>query len=97
MKNELNFQHLKAIIIAMLITFVFVACGDKDRPNDDETNMLVGKWECTLDSYGDPWDEPLIILFDSDGTGYQWFSEEPFSERWEFNYVATSSKLKIKT
>ena len=87
--------------VILFMTIIFTSCGDKDKTNDNEPSQdqyrLVGKWECTLDAYGDPWDEPLIMMFDSDGTGYQWFSDEPFSDRWEFNYIATSSKIKIRT
>lgn len=88
-------------IFMVTIAILFTACSDKDKTDDNGLSQsqvrLVGKWECTMDSYGDPWDEPLIMMFDSDGTGYQWFSDEPFSNRWKFNYVATSSKIKIET
>lgn len=90
----------KLIMMLMLLSFSFTSCGDKDSEDVDVAKpqeLLIGKWECRLDAYGDPWDEPVIMFFDSDGTGYQWFSDEPFANRWEFNYFATSSNLKIKT
>ncbi len=59
--------------------------------------MIVGKWICYEDAYGDPWDEPLVYQFDSDGSGYKWFQDEPFSDRWEFTYTITDSKIRIKT
>lgn len=94
-------HHFTAMILTMLMGVVFIACDDKGKSKDEDLiqsqDYLVGKWQCTLDAYGEPWDEPLIMLFDADGTGYQWFSDEPFSDRWEFNYVATSSKVKIIT
>lgn len=81
-----------------LLVVAFSSCGndDKDEPNENHPSV-VGKWECIYDSYGDFWDEPLIYVFDEEGTGYQWFSDEPFSYRLEFTYSITSSKLKIKT
>ncbi|MDE7409700.1 MAG: hypothetical protein K2N09_06730 [Muribaculaceae bacterium] len=96
MKSKIKFSAFRTITIAMLMTFFFVACNDEDEPKEEKLG-IVGKWECKLDAYGDPWDEPLIMFFDSDGTGYQWFpSEGPFSDRMEFSYVVTSSKLKVK-
>lgn len=58
--------------------------------------MIVGKWVCYDDAYGDPWFEPLVYQFDSDGTGYEWFQEEPFSDRSEFTYTITESKIRIR-
>lgn len=71
--------------------------GIDEGTTDNYEKAIIGKWQCDLDAYGDPWDEPLIFQFYSDGTGYQWFTEEPFSDRWEFSYLISVSKLKIKT
>lgn len=101
MMRKINHHLFTSMMLAMLMCVVLVACGDKSKSKDEDLiqpqKNLVGKWECKMDAYGDPWDEPLIMMFDADGTGYQWFSDEPFSERWTFNYVATSSKIKIRT
>lgn len=99
--NLLKKYLSKLIMMTMLSVFIFTSCGDKKSDVEETINtsqeLLIGKWECKLDAYGEPWDAPVIMLFDADGTGYQWFSDEPFSDRWEFNFVATSSRLKIKT
>lgn len=92
---------LKYLFLILLLLSV-ISCGDddKDEPKD-ETNYgqktIVGKWQCKYDAYGDLWFEPLIFLFDEDGTGYEWFSDEPFSEREEFTYTYTSSRLVVRT
>lgn len=100
MTNKTSLSAMTTFFM-VFIAILFTACSDKDKTDynglSQSQDRLVGKWECTLDAYGDPWDESLIMMFDSDGTGYQWFSDEPFSNRWEFNYIATSSKIKIKT
>lgn len=95
------FQQLfKSILISLIIALFFTACDKKAKDSEDlllqPQELLIGKWECTLDAYGNLWDEPLIMFFDSEGTGYYWFSEESFSKRYEFRYVATTSKLRIK-
>lgn len=85
-------------LFLILLSLSVVSCGDddKDMPIIEE-QTIVGKWECQRDAYGNLWDKPLIYLFDEDGTGYQWFSEEPFSDRWEFTYTKTTYKLIIRT
>lgn len=98
MRKKINFHLICSIMLAVLMSIAFIAC-DNDKSNGDEISQpqdyLVGQWQCKLDAYGDPWDEPLIMQFDADGSGYYWFSDEPFSERYEFDYVATSSKIKM--
>ena len=86
-------------IIILMSCVTLTSCGDddKDEPKQDPQEMIVGKWICYDDAYGDPWDEPLVYQFDSDGSGYQWFQDEPFSDRWEFTYTITDSKIRIKT
>ena len=88
-----NFKFLFLIVLAVICSVGFVACGDDDEP---ETNKLVGKWECLYDAYGDPWDEPLYFVFNDDGTGSEWFFDDP-SDRLEFTYVVTSSAINVKT
>jgi len=93
-------RWLMTAVIVLLSCFAFTSCGDddnKDEPKQDSQEMIVGKWICYNNAYGDPWDEPLVYQFDSDGSGYQWFQDEPFSDRWEFTYSLTESKLCIKT
>lgn len=87
----------------MPILFIMVAscvaltsCSD-DEKNESESMSIVGKWISYTDAYGDPWDEPLVYQFDSDGTGYEWFMDEPFSDREEFTYTVTETRLRIKT
>lgn len=82
------------LMVFALVTLCvgFQGCSDDDSDND----AIVGKWQCDYDAYGDEWDEPLILFFDDDGTGYEWFSDEPFSYRSEFTYVVkSSSKIRI--
>lgn len=88
-------KFLKYFLLIVL-PLSFTSCGDddKDEPKDEQ-NSIVGKWKCTEDAFGNLWDEPLIYLFDEDGTGYEWFSDEPYSYRNEFIYTATASKLRI--
>lgn len=98
----MNILKIDVVRLLMILSILIISsCGDKNSEVEEPANkpqeLLIGKWECKLDAYGDPWDEPLIMMFDLEGTGYQWFSDELFSDRWEFNYVATSSKLKIQT
>ncbi len=85
-------------LLLLLLPLSIASCGDddKDEPKNEE-QTIVGKWQSQYDAYGDLWDEPLICLFDEDGTGYQWFSDEPFSDRYEFTYTTTSSKLIVRT
>lgn len=100
MNKELkNTRFISLLLIAMMSFFTLTSCGnDDDEPlNSDPSKLIVGKWICYNDAYGDPWDEPLIYQFDSDGSGYQWFQEEPFSDRWEFSYTITESRLRVKT
>ncbi len=82
-----------------MLVFMFAAvssCGDNDKDEPTQATIL-GKWVCYDDAYGEPWDEPLIMAFDEDLSGYQWFSDEPFSDRWEFSYNISGSKLRVKT
>lgn len=90
-------KYLKFAMLSFVTTFAVLlsSCGDDDEPAQ-QAPTLVGTWQCDDDAYGDPWDEPLIFVFDSDGSGYQWFSDEPFSYRWEFTYTNTSSRIKIR-
>lgn len=92
-KKELAYALL-FIMVASCVALT--SCNDDD--NDElESMSIVGKWICYTDAYGDPWDEPLVYQFDSDGTGYEWFMDEPFSNREEFTYTVTETRLRIKT
>lgn len=88
-------------LFLILLPLSVVSCskdGNDEPKNDDPKNeeqTIVGEWQCKYDAYGELFDEPLIYLFDEDGTGYEWFSDEPFSDRVEFTYSYTSSKLEI--
>lgn len=93
MEKLKNVKWLMIAIIALLSSVAFSSCGDKE---DDFEEMIVGRWVCYDDAYGDPWDEPLIYQFDRDGSGYQWFQDEPFAYRWEFTYTITESHIRIK-
>lgn len=86
------------LLLCVIIAPAFVSCGSHDEPSSDPSpqEMIVGKWICYEDAYGDPWDEPFVIQFDSDGTGYLWDQTFPFSEREEFSYIIMESKLRIK-
>lgn len=88
-------KFLKYFLLIVL-PLSFTSCGDddKDEPKDEQNN-IVGKWKCVEDAYGDLWEEPLIYYFDEDGTGYEWFTDEDYSDRIEFSYTATSSKIRI--
>lgn len=77
---------------------VLISCRHHDNKEDQEPDFpakasIVGEWKCIFDAYGDRWDEPLIFCFDKDGTGYEWFSDEPFSWRWNFLYTIQGSSL----
>lgn len=97
MRKFLNAKWMIAIV-ALLSSVAFSSCGDDDDDNlkQDPQKMIVGRWICYDDAYGDPWDEPLEYVFNSDGTGYGWFQEEPFSYRWEFTYTIMESKIRFK-
>jgi len=91
---------LNLFTCAMMSCFALTSCGDddKDEPNDptNTETSIIGKWLCTYDAYGEPYDEPIEIVFDMDRTGYMWFQDEgPFSTRDEFEYVVTNSKIHI--
>lgn len=90
-------QLFKYLILVLfpIFSICLSSCGDdnKDEPDPDPSELIIGKWVCYNDAYGYPWDEPLVYLFDADGTGYGWFQEEPFSYRWEFTYSVTQSKI----
>ena len=79
----------------MILPLVAAACSD-DKDEPQVATGLIGEWECMVDAYGDFWDEPLIFVFNEDGTGYEWFSDEPYSYRTRFTYTTTSSELRIK-
>lgn len=105
--NTMLKKYILFVIFTITFGLVAISCGHDEDEDDiyqkenSTTNNLyqqfVGKWICYNDAYGDPWDEPLEFQFYDDGTGYQWFQEEPFSQRWDFTYTVTSTKLVIKT
>lgn len=95
-------QLIPVLVVAIMSCLTLTSCGKDDDDDDEPQNsnpseLIVGKWICNNDAYGYPWEEPLVCQFDSDGSGYQWFQDEPFSYRWEFSYTITESKLYIKT
>jgi len=99
MEKLFNGRWLVTCFVTILACVAFSSCSDddKDEPNQDPQELIVGKWVCNYDAYGDWWDEPLVYQFDSDGSGYEWFQDEPFSDRMEFMYSITESKIRIKT
>lgn len=72
-----NFKFGKLLLLSL--PFLLVSCFHGK-------NGIEGKWECVFNAYGERWDRPLIMEFNSDGTGYQWFSDEDFSNRWNYYY-----------
>lgn len=95
--NVLKSKWAWLAVLIMALFLPLTACSDdEDEPKASEPS-IVGEWECLYDSYGESWDEPLVYVFDEDGTGYQWFTSEPYSNILEYTYVVMSSKIRIKT
>ncbi len=98
MKEVLKLKHFFLLMVTALSCFIMTSCGDDkedEPPSSDPSEMIIGKWICYNDAYGAPWEEPLVYQFDSDGSGYGWFQDEPFSNRWEFTYIVTPSKIRF--
>lgn len=97
---------MKKIVFYLLIcvfSVALVGCETHDEEPTPEPNpitkpttsqqKIVGRWLCYKDAYGEPWEKPLLYCFDSDGTGFEWFQDEPYSDRWIFSYYITESEL----
>lgn len=87
-------RHL--LIIAL--PFLIMACsgdGKEKSGSKGKRDGIAGKWESTFDAYGNKWDAPLIMTFNPDGTGYQWFSDEDFADRWNYSYEIEGDHLTI--
>lgn len=99
MKELFNWRWLKIAIIAILSSCAFTSCGDddKDEPkSSDPSELIVGKWVCYNDAYGESWgDEPFVLQFNSDGSGYGLLQEDTYVDHWKFTYIVTSSKILV--
>lgn len=87
------------VLFIPLISLTLTSCEDDDKDEpiiNDPQKHIVGKWICDEDAFGDPWEEPLVFVFDANGTGYGWFQEEPYSNRWVFTYTISETKIKFK-
>lgn len=91
--------RLLKYMLFMFLALSASSCGDdKDDDLTQHEVSIVGEWSCVSDAYGVPWGDPLFFQFREDGTGYEWFSEEPYSNRCDFTYQTYGeSKLKIVT
>ncbi len=66
-------RQIKVLLLLLMVAFLSASkCGPCPDIIDEETEKtIIGKWQCNLDAYGEPWDNPLIFQFYPDGTGYQ--------------------------
>lgn len=97
MERISKFWNVMTFFIIFLSCMTLLSCSnDNDEEALNPQEKIIGKWICYEDAYGEPWDEPLVYQFDSGGTGYEWFQDEPFSHRMEFTYTITESKIRIK-
>lgn len=82
------------LVLIALLSINLTACNDEPETKT-KAATIVGNWRCMYDAYGDLWDAPLYYVFNEDGTGYEWFSEEPYSDRLKFKYKASSFVLNL--
>ncbi len=87
------------IMTVLIISPIMTSCKDDNDDDDkfdnnDSKQDIVGTWICYDDAYGYPWDEPFLICFKSDGSGWSGFD---CTEYVPFNYSKTGSQVTIKT
>jgi len=88
------------VMTVLFISPIMTSCHDDPDDDDDKLDTndskqnIVGTWICYDDAYGYPWDEPFIISFKSDGSGWRGFSGTEYDL---FNYSKTGSQVTIKT
>lgn len=92
-------NKLVNLLFVCIVSFTFVSCSSD---NDDETEptltqeeKILGKWVCTRNAYGEYLDDPIIIQFNEDLTGYIVFCEGNYSERIRINYWMTTTRIHI--
>lgn len=79
--KQLRFFYVA--LVAVLLCAGFAACSDDD--NDNSISDIVGKW------YMDEYDDDYYIVFNSDGTGYEYDE----GSRGSFEYTLNGNILHL--